>query len=73
MKAEHLETSLAETARIYAGSGDAVQDLICEALRGVRARASRYEANDPDPNGEEMIRAIVREEVERMFSPISGE
>lgn len=71
MKPEHLEAAITDTARAYEGAGD-IEQLICEALRGVRARASRYEFNDPDPHGyeklQEIIRAEVREEVERIFT-----
>lgn len=47
MKTQHILYALADTARAYEGSSD-VGQLICEALRGVVARASRYEAQEPE-------------------------
>ena len=73
MKIEHLQYALAETARAYEEAGD-IGQVVCEALRGVVARASRYEANGPDPTEEEnatewraFVRGIVKEELEALL------
>ncbi len=56
MKVEHLDRAIVETGRAFHGD-----HAVVDALRGIRARASRYEAQDPDPDGQIALRALVTE------------
>jgi hypothetical protein len=73
MKIEHLLEAITETAREYEGQGASGQ-RICEALRGVVARAGRYAAKDPDTEvalPEHELRAMIRDEIAKMVMPLA--
>lgn len=66
MKLEHLCEAIKDTGRVYSG----IDDNICDALRGIMARAGRYEANDPETDIEVyeiFIGKIVKEELGKLL------
>ena len=65
---QHLLNALTDTARAYEGTSGAGQ-LICEALRGVVARARCYEAQEP---GAEDITQRRIEQLESAVADIKG-
>lgn len=46
---ENLRSALTATAHEFSGSGNPINEAICDALRGVVARASRYDAMASSP------------------------
>lgn len=61
MRSEYLIDALRRTSKEYEGD-------VCLALRSIKARIERHEANDPDPEGENWIRAIVRDELHKILN-----